>query len=28
VVVGPATFDQPSYEVRRAEGKLEVRRVR
>jgi nitrite reductase/ring-hydroxylating ferredoxin subunit/uncharacterized membrane protein len=28
VVVGPATYDQPSYEVRRAEGKLEVRRVR
>ncbi|HTH69942.1 MAG TPA: Rieske 2Fe-2S domain-containing protein [Candidatus Saccharimonadales bacterium] len=28
VVVGPATFDQPSYEVRRADGKLEVRRVR
>ena len=27
VVVGPATFDQPSYEVRRAEGKLEVRLV-
>jgi nitrite reductase/ring-hydroxylating ferredoxin subunit/uncharacterized membrane protein len=28
VVVGPATFDQPSYEVRRTEGKLEARRVR
>jgi len=28
VVVGPATFDQPSYEVRRADGKLEARRVR
>lgn len=28
VVVGPATFDQPVYEVRRAEGKLEARRVR
>jgi nitrite reductase/ring-hydroxylating ferredoxin subunit/uncharacterized membrane protein len=28
VVVGPAVFDQPSYEVRRAEGKLDVRRVR
>jgi nitrite reductase/ring-hydroxylating ferredoxin subunit/uncharacterized membrane protein len=28
VVVGPAVYDQPSYEVRRAEGKLEVRRVR
>jgi nitrite reductase/ring-hydroxylating ferredoxin subunit len=28
VVVGPATYDQPSYEVRRADGKLEVRRVR
>ena len=28
VVVGPATYDQPSYEVRRTEGKLEVRRVR
>jgi nitrite reductase/ring-hydroxylating ferredoxin subunit/uncharacterized membrane protein len=28
VVVGPATYDQPSYEVRRAEGKLEARRVR
>jgi nitrite reductase/ring-hydroxylating ferredoxin subunit/uncharacterized membrane protein len=28
VVVGPATYDQPSYEVRRAEGKLEVRRIR
>lgn len=28
VVVGPATFDQPAYEVRRAEGKLEVRRIR
>ena len=28
VVVGPATFDQPAYEVRRAEGKLEARRVR
>jgi len=28
VVVGPATFDQPSFEVRRSEGKLEARRVR
>ena len=28
VVVGPATADQPSYEVRRADGKLEARRVR
>lgn len=28
VVAGPATFDQPAYEVRRAEGKLEVRRIR
>ena len=28
VVVGPATFDQPAYEVRRAEGKLEARRIR
>jgi len=28
VVVGPATYDQPSYEVRRADGKLEARRVR
>ena len=28
VVVGPATFDQPAFEVRRAEGKLEARRVR
>ena len=28
VVVGPATADQPSYEVRRAEGKLEARLVR
>jgi nitrite reductase/ring-hydroxylating ferredoxin subunit/uncharacterized membrane protein len=27
VVVGPATYDQPAYEVRRAEGKLEVRRL-
>ncbi len=27
VVAGPATFDQPAYEVRRAEGKLEVRRI-
>lgn len=27
VVVGPATTDQPSFEVRRAEGKLEARRV-
>lgn len=26
-VVGPATADQPSYEVRRTEGKLEARRV-
>jgi len=28
VVVGPATYDQPSFEVRRAEGKLEARRIR
>jgi len=28
VVVGPATFDQPAFEVRRTEGKLEARRVR
>ncbi|MDP9320854.1 MAG: Rieske (2Fe-2S) protein [Chloroflexota bacterium] len=28
VVVGPATYDQPSFEVRRADGKLEARRVR
>ena len=28
VVVGPATYDQPAFEVRRAEGKLEARRVR
>jgi nitrite reductase/ring-hydroxylating ferredoxin subunit/uncharacterized membrane protein len=28
VVVGPSVYDQPSYEVRRAEGKLEARRVR
>jgi nitrite reductase/ring-hydroxylating ferredoxin subunit/uncharacterized membrane protein len=28
VVVGPATSDQPSYEVRRSEGKLEARRIR
>src|SRR5205085_10589843 len=28
VVVGPATFDQPAFEVRRSEGKLEARRVR
>jgi nitrite reductase/ring-hydroxylating ferredoxin subunit/uncharacterized membrane protein len=28
VVVGPATSDQPLYEVRRAEGKLEARRIR
>jgi nitrite reductase/ring-hydroxylating ferredoxin subunit/uncharacterized membrane protein len=28
VVVGPATNDQPSFEVRRAEGKLEARRLR
>ncbi|HEV2250003.1 MAG TPA: Rieske 2Fe-2S domain-containing protein [Candidatus Limnocylindria bacterium] len=28
VVVGPATTDQPLFEVRRAEGKLEARRVR
>ncbi|HEY8807980.1 MAG TPA: Rieske 2Fe-2S domain-containing protein [Candidatus Limnocylindria bacterium] len=28
VVVGPATYDQPAYEVRRAEGKLEARRAR
>jgi nitrite reductase/ring-hydroxylating ferredoxin subunit/uncharacterized membrane protein len=28
VVVGPATTDQPLYEVRRAEGKLEARRIR
>ena len=28
VVVGPAVFDQPAFEVRRAEGKLEARRVR
>jgi nitrite reductase/ring-hydroxylating ferredoxin subunit/uncharacterized membrane protein len=27
VVVGPATFDQPAFEVRRSEGKLEARRV-
>jgi nitrite reductase/ring-hydroxylating ferredoxin subunit/uncharacterized membrane protein len=27
VVVGPATFDQPAYEVRRSEGKLEARRI-
>jgi len=28
VVVGPATFDQPAFEVRRTEGKLEARRIR
>lgn len=28
VVVGPATSDQPVFEVRRAEGKLEARRIR
>jgi nitrite reductase/ring-hydroxylating ferredoxin subunit/uncharacterized membrane protein len=28
VVVGPAVYDQPSFEVRQAEGKLEARRVR
>ena len=28
VVVGPATYDQPVFEVRRAEGKLEARRLR
>jgi nitrite reductase/ring-hydroxylating ferredoxin subunit/uncharacterized membrane protein len=28
VVVGPATYDQPAYEVRRTDGKLEARRVR
>ena len=28
VVVGPATYDQPAFEVRRSEGKLEARRVR
>jgi nitrite reductase/ring-hydroxylating ferredoxin subunit/uncharacterized membrane protein len=28
VVVGPATYDQPAFEVRRALGKLEARRVR
>jgi nitrite reductase/ring-hydroxylating ferredoxin subunit len=28
VVVGPATYDQPAYEVRRADGKLEARRIR
>lgn len=28
VVVGPATFDQPAYEVRRTDGKLEARRIR
>jgi nitrite reductase/ring-hydroxylating ferredoxin subunit/uncharacterized membrane protein len=28
VVVGPATYDQPAFEVRRAEGKLEARRIR
>lgn len=28
VLAGPATFDQPAFEVRRAEGKLEARRVR
>jgi nitrite reductase/ring-hydroxylating ferredoxin subunit/uncharacterized membrane protein len=28
VVVGPAVYDQPSFEIRRAEGKLEARRVR
>ena len=27
VVAGPATYDQPAYEVRRAEGKLEARRI-
>lgn len=27
VVVGPATYDQPVYEVRRADGKLEARRL-
>jgi len=28
VVVGPATFDQPAFEIRRSEGKLEARRIR
>lgn len=28
VVAGPATYDQPAFEVRRAEGKLEARRIR
>ena len=28
VVVGPATYDQPVFEVRRTEGKLEARRLR
>jgi nitrite reductase/ring-hydroxylating ferredoxin subunit/uncharacterized membrane protein len=28
VVVGPATYDQPAYEVRQADGKLEARRIR
>lgn len=28
VVVGPAVYDQPAYEVRRSEGKLEARRIR
>lgn len=28
VVVGPAVYDQPAFEVRRSEGKLEARRIR
>lgn len=28
VARGPATFDQPAYDVRRAEGRVEVRRMR
>jgi len=28
VVVGPAVYDQPAYEVRRSEGKLEARSIR
>src|SRR5437762_1792179 len=28
VVVGPAVHDQPAYEVRRSDGKLEARRIR
>jgi nitrite reductase/ring-hydroxylating ferredoxin subunit/uncharacterized membrane protein len=27
VVVGPATFDQPAFEIRRTDGKLEARRI-